>query len=524
MTETPAPRYACLWVPGFAAAALVRQDPALRGRPVAALRGASLRSVVAVTPEAMAGGVRAGMSATEAATRVPDLVGRLEDAAAERAAAGALLDAAWATSPRVEASEPGTVCLDLGGLAPLFGDEHRIGERLSAAGTAIGLPVRVGVGATRTLARLAARVGPGILVVPAGAEPDFLAPRPLRLLEPAPDLGAAFERWGIETLGALAALPTAALLSRLGPPAVQLQAAARGIDGAPFVPQLVPEPCREALTLDWEVPTLPALAFVLDRLLAQISARLALRDAGTSALCVTLRLADGSAHEHRLDIAAPLRDGRTLGRLLHAQLETLRLPAPVVAVSVEAEPVPLAALQADLFTAPRPSPRELGEILGRLVALVGADRVGAPVVPDTHRPDAIAMRPFTGEPLARPPRQASLAARQPRGSPAGDPAASAAADYSAPGWLTGAWLVRRRLVPPRPAQVECRAGRPIRIEAEGFRGTVMAVAGPWETAGEWWAETTWAREEWDVALPDGTACRLVKDLPTGEWKVDAIYD
>jgi len=52
------PRYACVWVSGFAAASLVRQDPALRGRPVAALRGTALRTVVAVTPEAAAGGAR----------------------------------------------------------------------------------------------------------------------------------------------------------------------------------------------------------------------------------------------------------------------------------------------------------------------------------------------------------------------------------------------------------------------------------------------------------------------------------
>jgi protein ImuB len=505
MTEplaTAPARYACLWVPGFAAAALVRRDPSLRGRPVAALRGASLRLVVAVTAEAMAGGVRAGMSATEAATRVPDLVGRLEDAEAARAAAGALLDAAWATSPRVEVIEPGTVCLDLGGLTALFGDERRIGERLSAAGDAIGLPVQIGIGATRSLARLAARAGSGILVVPPGAEQEFLAPRALRLLEPEPELGLALERWGIETLGALAALPTAALLARLGPSAGRLQAEARGVDVAPFVPQLAPEPCREAITLDWEVPSLPALAFVLDRLLAQISARLALRDAGASALRVTLRLADGDEHEHRLGVAAPLRDGRTLGRLLRAELETLRLPAPIVGVSMEAEPVPLASLQTDLFAPPRPSPRELGEILGRLAALVGPDRVGAPVVPDTHRPDAILVAAFTGTPAAR--------ARDPRRGP--------------PPWATGAALVRRRLTPPRPAQVECRGGRPARIEAEGLRGAVVAIAGPWQTAGDWWAETAWAREEWDIALPDGVACRLARDCATNAWTVDAVYD
>jgi protein ImuB len=504
-------RYACTWVPGFAAAALVRQDPALRGRPVAALRGTTLRTVVAVTPEAAAGGARPGMSATEAATRVPDLVGRLEDPEAERVAAGALLDAAWATSPRVEVIEPGCLAVDLAGLAPLFGDERRIGERLVAAGAAVGLLVRVGIGATRTLAQLAARASAEVTVVPSGAESAFLTPLPLGFLEPPPDLGLALERWGVGTLGALAALPTAALLARLGPPAVRLQALARGADTGPFVPHPPPEPCREAITLDWEVPSLPALAFILDRLLARLTARLALREAGATALRLTLRLADGGTHAHRLDVAAPLRDGRTLGRLLRTELETLRLPAPVIAVSVEAEPAPLAALQADLFAPPRPSPRELGEILGRLAALVGADHVGAPVAPGTYRPDAVHMAPFPGgetEP-----------ARNSSGIPLTLPAGS-----RPPLWITGAAFIRRRLVPPRPAQVECRGGRPVRVDAEGLRGTIVAASGPWQSAGEWWADTAWAREEWDVVLPDGTACRLAQNLPTGVWVVDAVYD
>jgi hypothetical protein len=55
-------------------------------------------------------------------------------------------------------------------------------------------------------------------------------------------------------------------------------------------------------------------------------------------------------------------------------------------------------------------------------------------------------------------------------------------------------------------------------------GPVFAGAGRWLTAGEWWTDTAWAREEWDVGLADGTACRLVRDLATGAWTIDAIYD
>jgi hypothetical protein len=62
------------------------------------------------------------------------------------------------------------------------------------------------------------------------------------------------------------------------------------------------------------------------------------------------------------------------------------------------------------------------------------------------------------------------------------------------------------------------------VEAEGLRGTVVARAGPWRTEGDWWAETAWASDEWDIALPDGTACRLVHDAATGAWAIDAVYD
>lgn len=489
-------RYASCWVPRFPVAALMRSDPRLRGRPVVALtRTPATRIVFDASPEAWTRGVRPGMSASEAVSRVPDLVCHDRDLEAERSAAGALLDAAWATSPRLEVAGPDCVHLDLTGLRALLGDEPRIGERLVDTVAALDLPAHVGIAGTRTAAALVAQAAPGLTWVPPGQERAFLGPAPLALLQPLPDLAQSLERWGIRTLGELAALPKAALLARLGSDGVHLQARARGEDAQPFVPYVPGEPWIEALTLDWEVASLEALAFVLHRLLERLARRLAVRDLGATALRLTVGLAEGDSHTRRLELVAPIRAPRTLLGFLLTDLDGLTLPAPIVALTVEAETAPLAALQTDLFAPPQPSPRELAETLGRLAALVGPDQVGAPVIGDTHRPTAFGVVPF-GE---RPERRTPLAVGQ-------------------------SVLTCRRLSPPLTVVVAIREERPSHVEADGLRGAVVACAGPWRTAGEWWADTAWAREEWDVALTDGAIYRLVCDLASGTWVIDAVYD
>jgi protein ImuB len=398
----------------------------------------------------------------------------------------------------VEVAAPERVHVDLGGLAALFGDEAAIGERVRLGAESLDVPVRVGIAGSRTAAALATRAAPGLTVVPAGEEVAFLASLPVTLLDPEPALAVALERWGIRTLGELAALPAYALLVRLGAPGAELRGRARGEDDRPFVPWTAPEEWREALTLDWEVAELEGLVFVLHRVLERLAARLALRELGATALVLTADLADGGTHRRRLPLIAPLREPRTLAGLVRAALDGLTLPAPIVGLAVLAETAPLRPVQPDIFAPRRPSPHELARTLGRLVALVGEDRVGAPVLGDTHRPDAIGVASFAGA--------------------AGRKAAVAA--------LTGAeatTLACRRFVPPLPAAVQVRDESPRHVEAAGVRGAVLACAGPWRTAGEWWTDTAWSREEWDVALPDGAVYRLVSDRATGAWSVDAVY-
>ena len=440
------------------------------------------------------------MSATEAATRVPDLVGRLADPAAERVAAGALLDAAWATSPRLEVVEPGSLCVDLGGLAPLFGDEPRIGERLIAASAAVGLPVRIGIGATRTLARLAARVGAPLLVVPAGRRagvPRPAPPRPPRA-RPGPRAGARAlgDRNARRARGAADGRAPRAPRPRGGPaPGPGARRGRRAVRAR--TSSLSPAARRSRSTGRCRrSPRSPSSSTGSSR-----SSPPASPSARRARPRCTCRFVSPTAACTSAASAWPRRSA-TGGRWAASSGPSSRRSGS----RRRSSPSPW-----------RPSPcrwsrsrRICSRRRGR--ARASSARSSAGSLPWSARTRS--ARRSSPTPIA--PTRSAWRRFPERSRP---PARLGRAALG-----HGAALVRRRLVPPRPARVECRAGRPGRVEAEGFRGAVVAAAGPWQTSGEWWTETAWAREEWDVALPDGIACRLARDCATGAWTVDAVYD
>jgi hypothetical protein len=79
------------------------------------------------------------------------------------------------------------------------------------------------------------------------------------------------------------------------------------------------------------------------------------------------------------------------------------------------------------------------------------------------------------------------------------------------------------------ARVTVERGLPVRVEpaARGLAGgAVTSAAGPWRAAGGWWSLEGggWDRDEWDVALPDGSIYRLTRDRATGQWSIDGVID
>jgi protein ImuB len=270
------------------------------------------------------------------------------------------------------------------------------------------------------------------------------------------------------------------------------------------------------MELDWPIDALEPLAFVLARLLDPLSSALERADRGAAALRLDLRLVDRTVHQRVLQLPAAMRDPRVLRTLLLLDLESHPPSTGIDIVTIEIDPAPARIVQYSLLERALPSPETLATLDARLRALVGGTRCGSPVLLDTWRPDGFEMRRFA------PDRSARLQADFPRLQADRFGPAEAGHHRSE--------TVLRRYRPPVAVRVIVDRGRPARVfvDRRGMPGgQVLQAAGPWRTSGAWWDAspgTPWDRDEWDVALSDGSLCRLFHDRLGECWFLDGVID
>src|SRR5438105_6966429 len=200
----------------FFASVEQRDNPRLRGRPVIVGPGV----VLAASYEARAFGVRTAMGGAQARRLCPRAVVVQPRMSAYTEASRAVFSVFEDTTPLVEGLSIDEAFLDVGGLRRVSGTPAEIAVRLRRRVLEeVGLRITVGVATTKFLAKVASGVAKpdGLLVVPAGAELEFLHPLPIeRLWGVGPVTAAKLRERGIRTVGRVARLGEAALVSMLG--------------------------------------------------------------------------------------------------------------------------------------------------------------------------------------------------------------------------------------------------------------------------------------------------------------------
>ena len=390
---------------------------------------------------------------------------------------------AEAFSPSFEQTAADTVVFRVDGLERLFGPAPRIAQAIADKA---GDGVNVAIAETADAAILAARNFSGVTVNP---ELDRLNLSSLPLDD---EMWETLASWGIRTLEQLAQLPETGIAERFGSAGIHLQRLAQGAIRRPlriFQPETTYE---DRIELDHPVSLLEPLLFLVARILNEQCDKLVSNALAANEVAIHLELEDKTEHCRTLRLPVPIRESKSLLKLLQMDLEAHPPQAATLAVSLRLKPVNPRTVQNGIFLPVTPAPDKLELTLARIRGIVGEANVGVPELLNTHHP-----HPF------------HLTNEQPR--VAGNPPAGA----SRQGF--------RYFRPPVPAMVTLQSDRPVRIAASGIHGNVMNAAGPWRTSGGWWTTTAWNREEWDLTLSNGALYRAYCE-PDSRWFLEGSYD
>src|SRR6266567_3773928 len=322
------------------------------------------------------------------------------------------------------------------------------------------------------------------------------------------EIFAIFHKWGIHTLGQLAALDKEQLGARLGSEAIRMWERANGRSSRLLKLIRPPESFQESFEFEREIETAEPLLFMLRRFLEQLAVRLGAIYLVAKELTLRITFANSrqdepavagkQSYERVFKIPQPTNDVDLLFRMLQTHLENFRSEHPIVAVALNAQPIKPAKEQFGLFETTLRNPHQLSETLARLTALLGSERVGTPVIEETHRPDAFRMEPFAW----------AVASAVPSGQ------------FSHALRTAHATAALRRFRPAASASIFLSETIPAHVQSADLNGKILEQRGPYFLSGNWWDEKAWARAEWDLQLQDGKLIRCHES--EGTWEIDGM--
>src|SRR5713226_2969644 len=176
-------------------------------------------------------------------------------------------------------------------------------------------------------------------------------------------------KWGIHTLGQLAALDKEQLAARLGPEAIRMWECANGQSNRVLKLVRPPESFEESFEFEHEIETAEPLLFMLRRFLEQLALRLSAIYLVAKELTLCISFSGKQSYKRVFQIPQPSNDVDLLFRMLQTHLENFKSEHPIIAVSLQAHPIKPNSQQFGLFETTLRNPNQLSETLARLTAL-----------------------------------------------------------------------------------------------------------------------------------------------------------
>ena len=500
--------FAAVHIPEFPIAAWQKRAPALRSYPCVVLDGIPPQeTIVSLCQKAKAAGVDHGMSKVQAETscKAQFRERQIEEEQEAYAVAAEIVDR---FSPRVEAiASPANgyagahrlavvLLIDIFGTGTLFGTADSYARKLHRELRSAGFPASIATAPNAEAALMLARSGEKIVCTDRGSLRGKLARLPASLLPCEPKMLLVLSRWGVRTLGELAALPEIALVSRLGQHGRRLQLLARGEAEHLLVPAEAEFTLSETAVLDSPLELLDSLLFVLSPMLEAVLRKAMDYAHALRSIKLTLQLERGDPHSIVIRPATPTQNREVLLKLLHLELQAHPPKSGIVSVTLDAEPTEPQTAQRGLFQAQFPEPDKLELLLARLRSIAGENNVGSPQLANSHSADAFNMVPF------RP---------------------SIRTDIEASSLLSRTAL--RVFRPPQLVRVISQYDQPSALFWQGERLTISCAAGPWHASGSWWDGQAWDHDLWDVVAAESLqVLRLRQEHASATWSVVGLYD
>ena len=500
--------YAAIHIPEFPVVAWLRSDAAVRSHALAVIEGvAPLQRIISINRAARSQGVSRGMSKVQAEATGPMLF-RNRSIAEETATFEDVLEIAERFSPRIEARSGPlnsyaqahtlsiSLLIDRTGTETLFGTAEQYARRLESELEAAGFPCSIATCSNAEASLLLARSHTQVICVHTLDLEKRLAPLPVALLRCDDATLTVFSRWGIRTLGELAALPETSLISRIGQQARRLQRLARGTEDHLLVPEEADLILSETAMLDTPLVLLDSLLFVVSPMLERMMRSAVERAYALRSLTLALQLEKTPVYERHIRPAIATQSRDLMLKLLNLDLQSHPPQAAILGVTLTAEAARPQMAQRGLFPAQFPEPDKLDILLARLRSIAGDHNVGAAELCNSHRDDEVTMASFrpSVHAVSLPPPKSSC-------------------------------LALRRFRPAQPVRVALKNGTPSLIFWQGDRLNLAEVKGPWQSSGYWWDGRAWEADEWDaVVVQPLYALRLRYERALKAWTVAGVYD